>query len=100
MIKLTVLYGHPKDAQAFEAYYAATHLPLVDAIPGMARAELTRFSGTPDGAAPAYYRMAELYFPSPAQMQASMGSAEGEAAVADIGHFATGGVSVLVGEVD
>lgn len=29
MIKLTVLYGHPVDPAAFEAYYFNTHMPLV-----------------------------------------------------------------------
>lgn len=28
MIKVTVLCGHPEDSEAFEACYAATHLPL------------------------------------------------------------------------
>jgi uncharacterized protein (TIGR02118 family) len=30
MVKLTVLYGHPDDPDAFEEYYANTHMPLVD----------------------------------------------------------------------
>jgi uncharacterized protein (TIGR02118 family) len=32
MVKLTVLYGRPDDPDAFEEYYANTHVPLVDEI--------------------------------------------------------------------
>ena len=28
MVKLTVLYNHPKDPAAFEKYYAQTHMHL------------------------------------------------------------------------
>src|SRR5215208_7399337 len=35
MVKLTVLYGHPDDPDAFEEYYANTHMPLVDEIPNL-----------------------------------------------------------------
>lgn len=39
MIKLTVLYGHPVDPAAFEAYYSSTHMPLVGTIKGIVKAE-------------------------------------------------------------
>jgi uncharacterized protein (TIGR02118 family) len=99
MIKATVLYGHPADADAFEAYYATTHLPLVAKTAGILRSELTRFLPNPDGTAPAYYRMAELYFAGPAEMQQALLSPEGQAMAADLAHFATGGVSILFGSV-
>jgi uncharacterized protein (TIGR02118 family) len=44
--------------------------------------------------------MAELYFPSEDQLQTTLGSAEGQAAVADLSNFATGGVTILVGSVE
>ncbi len=99
MIKITVLYGHPIDAKAFESYYFATHMPIAAKIPGLARAELTRFTTGPNGE-PAYYRMAELYFPSLEQMQAALQSVEGAAAVNDLPNFASGGATMLVGTVD
>ncbi len=100
MIKLTVLYGHPTNPQEFERYYAERHLPLAGKMQGFVRLELTRFSPGPDGSKPAYYRMAELYFLTVAQMQATLESPEGKAAVGDIPNFATGGVTVLTGSVD
>jgi uncharacterized protein (TIGR02118 family) len=100
MIKLTVLFNHPTNPQQFERYYAETHLPIAAKMKGFSRLELTRFAPGPDGGKPPYYRMAELYFPSQAQMQTTLGSPEGQAAVADIGNFATGGVTMLFGSVD
>jgi uncharacterized protein (TIGR02118 family) len=100
MIKVSVLYGHPTDPEAFEHHYSNKHLPLAAKMPGVARFEASRVIGTPDGSQPPYYRMAELWFDSQEAMQQSMGSPEGQETVADIGNFATGGATVIVGEVD
>jgi uncharacterized protein (TIGR02118 family) len=100
MIKVSVLYGPPTDPEAFEHHYTNTHLPLAAKMPGVARFEASRVIGTPDGSEPPYYRMAELWFESQEAMQQSMESPEGQETVADIGNFATGGATVIVGEVD
>lgn len=99
MIKLTVLYGHPSDPEAFEAYYANTHTPLALTMKGHDRVELTKFMSTPDGGPAAYYRMAEFWFATPEAMQATMASPEGQATAADLSNFASGGVTFLVGEI-
>lgn len=99
MIKLTVLYGHPTDASAFEEYYAGTHVPLALQMKGHDRVELTKFMNGPDGAQAAYYRMAEFWFVSAEAMQATMASAEGQVTAADLANFATGGVTFMMGEV-
>ncbi len=49
MIKLTVLYGHPTDAVAFEEYYVNTHTPIALQMKGHTRVELTKFMSAPDG---------------------------------------------------
>mgnify|MGYP006310147579 CR=1 FL=1 len=100
MIKVTVLYGHPKDEQEFERYYRETHSPLATKMKGLSRLELTQFVPGPDGSKPDYYRMAELYFSNEAQMQDTLGSPEGKAAVDDLPNFATGGMTILVGTVE
>ena len=100
MVKVTVLYGPPADPAAFEDHYANTHVPLAGKMPNVKRFEATRVLGTPDGGEPPYYRIAELWFDSQDDMRAAMGSEEGQATVADIPNFATGGATVLVGEVD
>ena len=100
MIKGTVLYGHPQDANAFEKHYTETHLPLVVKTNGVVKAEYTKFLPDPDGSAPAYYRMAELYFTGPAEMQQALTSPEGQAMAADLGNFATGGATIIFGTVE
>ncbi len=99
MIKITVLYGQPQQPEVFESYYSQIHLPLVAAIDGIQRAELTLFTLSADGSLPEYYRMAELYFDSQEQMDSVMSSAAAQVAVADIANFASGGATVLVGQV-
>ena len=100
MIKLTVLYGHPTDAAAFEDYYVNIHTPIALTMKGHSKLELTKFMSAPDGGHPAYYRMAEFWFESPEAMQATMSSAEGQATAADLPNFATGGVTLIVGAVE
>lgn len=99
-MKVTVLYGHPKNTQEFEQYYAETHLPLAAKMKGVSRLELTRFMAGPDGSKPEFYRMAEVYFSTEAQMQSTLNSPEGRATTADLSRFATGGVTILVGVVE
>jgi uncharacterized protein (TIGR02118 family) len=100
MIKSTVLYGHPKDPEKFERYYADSHMPLVAKLPGTQRAESALVVGTPDDSSPPYYRIAELWFGTAEEMRASLTSPEGQAIVADMQNFATGGATVLVAQVD
>ena len=99
MVKLTVLYNHPEDPSAFEEYYANTHMPLAGKVPGVTKVELTKFVGTPEGNAPTHYRMAEIYFNSLEELQTNMASPEAQATVADIANFASGGVNVMIGDV-
>jgi len=100
MIKLTVLYGHPADAAAFEDYYANTHMPKAAKLEGYTKVELTKFISASDGGKAAYHRMAEFWFASPEAMQAAMGSPEGQAIAGDVANYATGGTTILVGAVD
>ncbi len=100
MIKATVLYGQPTDADAFETYYSETHLPLAAKTQGVLKAEFSKCFPNADGSAPAFYRIAELYFTGLAEMQEAMGSVEGKAMAADLANFASGGVTMIVGEVE
>ena len=100
MIKATVLYGHPVNTDSFEKYYYETHIPLVAKVSGVAKSEYTKFLPNLDGTAAAYYRMAELYFTGPNEMQQTMGSTEGKAMADDLSNFATGGVTIIVGVVE
>ena len=100
MVKLTVLFGAPTDPEAFEAYYAEHHLPLVERIPHLRRFEAARVVGTPEGGDPPYYRVAELWFDNAEEMQESLATPAGRAPGEDVPNFATGGAQVLIAAID
>jgi uncharacterized protein (TIGR02118 family) len=98
---VTVIYNHPKDTAAFEKYYREVHLPLVSANQqeiGFTRADLTRFSSTVDGKKPAYYRQAELYFPSLDAAKKGMATEGFKKVGDDLANFASGGLTGLLAE--
>jgi uncharacterized protein (TIGR02118 family) len=100
MVKLVVLYAQPTSPGDFETYYVQSHDTLVDKIPGLRRKEYARVTGAPGGGEPPYYRIAELYFDNQQDLEAGMGSPEGQAAVQDLGNFASGGATVFIADVD
>jgi uncharacterized protein (TIGR02118 family) len=97
MFKITVLYNTPENPAAFDAYYKEKHIPLVDQIEGVLKFEITKIHRGPGGSPSDHYLMAELYFRNEDQMQEAMSSPEGQATVDDLNHFATGGVTILIG---
>jgi uncharacterized protein (TIGR02118 family) len=98
MAKLVVLYNPPQDSAAFEAYYVPKHIPLVRKMPGVKKIEIsTGPVVTPDGPS-AYHLVAMLSFDTLADLQAGVGSPEGQETVADLANFATGGATVLIFE--
>ena len=57
-VKLVVLYTRP-DLSAFDRHYFDTHMPLVNVVPGLQRAETGRMVAALDGGEQTYYRVAE-----------------------------------------
>ena len=98
MVKLIVLYGQPTDPEAFDAHYFSTHAELVAKMPGLQRFEAAKCASL-DGSPPPYYVQAELWFEDGNALQACFASPEGQAAAGDVGNFATGGATMLVGDV-
>jgi uncharacterized protein (TIGR02118 family) len=95
---LYALYHAPSDTAAFDAYYASTHAPLAKKIPGLRSYQISKgHVHSPTGAAP-YYLIADLTFDSVQAIQDGLGSPEGAATAADLGNFATGGVTLLIFE--
>ena len=96
-----VLYNQPKDTAAFEKYYAEKHVPLFAAHAqeiGVTRVELVKFPATIDGQRPTLYRMADLRWESRAALERGIATAGFKAVAADLANFATGGVTILIGE--
>ena len=99
MAIVTVIYNTPKDTAAFERYYRETHLPLVGANQseiGFVRADLTKFTANLDGSSPAYYRQAELYFPSLDAAKRGMVTPGFKKVADDLANFASGGLTGLI----
>lgn len=95
-LKLSVLYGHPVDPAAFEAYYLGTHLPLAATTPGLGRSEVSKALPGPDGAQPPFYRLFEAWFDSPEHLAAVSGTPEWQRVTDDLSNFASGGVTLLL----
>ena len=98
MANLVVIYGKPTDAEAFDAYYFASHVPLAKTIPGVRSYTVSKGAvATPAGAAD-HHLIATLEFDDMAAIQAAFASPEGQAAAADVQSFATGGAQMLMFE--
>lgn len=97
--QLTVLYHQPEDPAAFDAYYESTHAPLVLRLPGLRRFEVSRPGPGPDGKPSAEHLVAAMQWEDRAAFAASLATPEGQATTQDLGNFASGGVTLLTGEV-
>ncbi|MGE0284233.1 MAG: EthD family reductase [Rhizobiaceae bacterium] len=96
MAKLVVLYKTPADKAAFDAYYKATHIPLAYKIPGLKAYEISDGAvSTPAGPSDIHLT-AILTFDSLDDIKTALGTPEGQAAAADLGNFASGGVDLLM----
>lgn len=100
MIRLLVMYGHPKDPAAFDRYYDSIHVPLAKRMQGLRKWTIGKVTGTPDGSPSPYYYIADLYADSREEIDAILASPEGQAAVADVPNYATGGVTFLYTEIE
>ncbi len=95
MIRLTVLYGQPADPQEFDRYYREVHLPLASKMKGLTGWTIGKCESVDPALPPPYYMIVGLYAESRAAMEAILASPEGQAAVADVPNFATGGVTFV-----
>jgi uncharacterized protein (TIGR02118 family) len=100
MYKLVALWSSPKpdDVDAFEKHYRDVHVPKARLVPELRRLLLTRTDGGLEGAAPAFYRVAELHFDGPAALEQSSRSPEWKAMREDAGRMIERfGVGLTVG---
>jgi uncharacterized protein (TIGR02118 family) len=100
MVKLTVLYGQPQDPRAFDRHYQQVHAPLALKFPGLKGFTTDKpMTLNPQEQSP-YYLIATLYWENMQAFQEALQSSEGQAAAADLQNFATGGATLLVGELE
>ncbi len=99
MPKLIILYGHLDDLAAFEDYYSKRHIPYATQhMPGVTGAENLRVVGTLDGTASPSYRISQLSYNSMDDLRSGLASTDGQATIADLANFATGGVTLLIAD--
>lgn len=103
MFKLIAFWSHPRpeDVDAFERHYKEIHAPLATRVPELRRIVLTRTATGLEGAAPAFHRVAEMYFDGPAALERSAHSPAWAAMRADAGAMIERfGVTLQVGMGD
>lgn len=97
LYQLTALYNHPEDPAAFDKHYTEVHAVIAKKIPGLVRYTVSHPAPDAEGNKPAYHLVAVLEFADEAAFGAGMGGEHGQAAVADLPHFAGAGVTLLTG---
>jgi uncharacterized protein (TIGR02118 family) len=95
MHRLLVLYPPPSDPDHFRSYYENTHLPLVAKLPGLRGYRYSFDVAANRGGASPYYCVFEADFDDAAALSAASESPEGQATLADLPNYATGGVVAL-----
>jgi len=100
VIRTFVMYGTPEAPAAFARHYNEVHIPLVRKMPHLLSCEVSKGPAAigPDGGE--YHLVAILSYEVHADMEAAMGSPEGQAAVADVANFGSGGVTLVTGEYE
>ena len=99
MKRVIVQYGMPEDPAAFDAHYRDIHIPLVEKMPLLKGFEYSTGPVVSSDESAAYHLVAILTYESQDDLDASLGSPEGQAAVADVGNFASGGVEIITIDV-
>ena len=95
MYRLTILYGHPQDPKKFDEYYRNVHLPIAERMRGLKKWTIGHGESA-DPAEPApYYLVVGLYADTREDLERILASPEGQAAVADVPNFATGGATFV-----
>jgi len=98
MIRLTVLYGHPDDPAEFDRYYREVHIPLAKTMKGLKGWTIGKCQAAEAGELPAYYMIVGLYTETREDMEAILTSPEGQATIADVPNFASGGATFVYDE--
>jgi uncharacterized protein (TIGR02118 family) len=95
-VKLIVMYPRPKDIDAFEKLYQTEHVPMaVENLAGKTRLVATKVNASPQGTPP-FYRIAEVHFPSMAELQACAASEGGKKTLAHAASISSGGPPVIM----
>lgn len=95
MYRLTVLYGHPHNPEEFDRYYHEVHIPIASRMRGLKGWTIGKCEAATPGETPPYYMIVGLYAETREDLEAILASPEGQATIADVPRFATGGVAFM-----
>jgi uncharacterized protein (TIGR02118 family) len=98
-VKAHVHYGAPTDPAHFEDYFVSTHAAIAGRMPGARSFEYGKAVSNLDGSPTDTFWIATLTFDSMEAMQAALASPEGQATIADMSNYASGGATVTISEV-
>jgi uncharacterized protein (TIGR02118 family) len=94
--KLVVIYPRPKDVEAFEKVYLTEHVPMaVEKLAGKTKIVATKITASPQGTPP-FYRIAEIYFPSIAALEACAATLGAQETLANAAKISTGGAPLFL----
>lgn len=97
MVKFSILFRKPADAEAFEQRYNE-FLALVERMPDIQRRQVNTIFGSPLGESP-YFRILEVYFTDSAAMNAALRTEAGQEAGGDLLKFGRGAFEMFFAEV-
>jgi uncharacterized protein (TIGR02118 family) len=98
MHRLSVLYGHPADPAAFDRYYHDVHIAIAKKMRGFSGWTIGKCQTAVEGELPPYYLIVGLYAESREKIDQILATPEGQAAIADVPKFATGGYKFMFNE--
>ena len=83
MAQMVVIYGTPKNVEAFDRHYFNIHVPLAKKIPGLRKYEVSDGSIVTPVGDPDVYRIGTVHFDDLAAIKRAFASPEGQAAATD-----------------
>ena len=98
MVKLVAMYKTPSDKEMFDSHYFGKHMPLVAAIPGLIKSEVSKIQSLP-GTEANYYLSCEMYYNDMDSFNEAMASPEGKASARDLVNFSKGNVDFFLGTI-
>ena len=96
MARVVVMYKTPTAPVAVDRYYFENHVPIAKRIPGLPKYEVSQGAVASPAGPSGVHLVAVLHFDDMAAVGRAFTSGEGQAAVADVQTFATGGVDILM----
>ena len=98
-VKITISFSDPEDPDAFVSHYVGTHVPLVNALPGLRAFEWGRALTNFDGSPPDAFWVISMTFDDEDAMHAAFASEAGQATIADMPNYKAGSRTSVVSEV-